>query len=147
MDQQSNATPDADHPVGSAGVGSVVVDVRGAAIGTIERTYPRDAPDPEFAQIDLGTGPTLVPLTEARRRDGALEVPVTVDQIRRAPFVDAGRDLDPADLTALRDYYRDLGQEADPTGASADSDVVSLPPSGQEKVVPSEGPDDRPPTR
>jgi len=128
-------------------VGATLVDARGVAIGTIGRTYPRDARAPEYAQVDLGAGPTLVPVADAHRRDDAVQVSVTLEQIRQAPFVDAGRDLDPADLAALRDYYRDLREGADPTGADAADDVAPLPPRGQEKVVPSEGPDDRPPTR
>ena len=147
MDQQPNATPGTDDAENPDLVGSAVVDARGVAVGTIRRTYPRGTPEPEYAQVDLGVGPTLVPVADAHRRDDAVQVKVTLDQIREAPFVDAGRDLDPADLAALRDYYRDLGGGADPVGADAAEDVVSLPPRGQEKVVPSEGPDDRPPTR
>ncbi len=147
MDQPPNTGSETDRAENAELVGSAVVDARGVAIGTIGRTYPRGARDPEYAQVDLGAGPTLVPIGDARRRDDVVEVSVTVDQIRHAPFVDAGGELDPADLAALRDYYRDLDQGADPTGADATEDVVPLPPRGQEKVVPSEGPDDRPPMR
>lgn len=144
MEGIEHVNPDRDEQAADPLAGTEVLDTRGVPIGTIVRTYPRDAQDPEFAKLDTGPGPTVVPVEGARGGGDAIVVPATAEQIRDAPFVDAGRDLDPADVAALRDYYRDLHEGSD---LESEADVAPLPPRGQEKVIPSEGPDDRPQTR
>jgi hypothetical protein len=128
--------------------GAPVLSSEGAAVGQVSRLYPRgDTDRPDYVLVDHpreDVGPVAVPLQDARFDDGTLHVAFTEDELAGAPFFDAGEELDSADAAALESYYEDLRRGRD-EGLTSES--VPLPPRGQEKVTPSEGPGDVPPGR
>jgi hypothetical protein len=124
--------------------GLPVLSTDGTEMGVVARVYPSDDA-PEWVKLDQvrpDVGPVIVPLRYAERRRGGLLVPFSPDELAGAPAVDAGDALDSADTAALASYYDDIRGGA---RSGPDADVVPLPPRGQEKRTPSEGPGDRDP--
>ena len=127
--------------------GTVAVASDGHRLGLVTRVYPASDDAPTFVRVDRGSrehGVVLVPADDAALRQRELHVGYEREQVDRAPRVDAGLALDAEDRAAVTAYYRDL-RDHPKRGLSDES--VPLPPRGQERVIPSEGPEDVPPGR
>ena len=100
--------------------GSTMVDQTGAKIGRIEQIYlDDDTGRPEFALVNtgqFGTKSTFVPLAQASRQGGDVQVPFDKAQVKDAPKVDADEHLSQEEEADLYRYYG-----IDYSGAGSDS--------------------------
>ena len=95
-------------------------EMGGAQVGKIEGRIVSDAHGGmEWLLARMGRFGhyCLVPGRDAVVANGRVWVPYTRDQIRRAPRVDPGKQLDPEAEAAMLDHYG-LGTKAPPAGSS-----------------------------
>ncbi|POX39799.1 photosystem reaction center subunit H [Streptomyces sp. Ru73] len=89
--------------------GLTVIDADGTKVGTVQQVYRDDATnEPEWITVRtglFGTKETFVPLAGCTRKDDALRVPHTKDQIKDAPRMDADGHLDPSEEERLYRHY------------------------------------------
>lgn len=147
MDGPHEHESDEPHGAVDEWQGTVAVASDGHRLGLVTRVYPAADDAPAFARVDRGSrehGVVLVPAEDAALRHRELHLGYARDEIDQAPRVDAGLALDAEDRAAVTAYYRDIRDR--PQGRLSD-ESVPLPPRGQERVIPSEGPEDVPPGR
>jgi uncharacterized protein (TIGR02271 family) len=89
--------------------GEELVDRDGGKIGKIEEIYlDADTDQPEWALVNtgmFGTKKTFVPIREASRSGGALQVPYDSSQIKDAPKMDADGQLSQDEEQQLYRHY------------------------------------------
>lgn len=89
--------------------GRTLVDHDGEKIGKIDELYYDHRSDqPEWALVNtglFGTRKTFVPIRDARPTGEDLQVPVTKDQVKDAPRVDADQELSEQQERQLFDHY------------------------------------------
>lgn len=86
-----------------------VVDAAGEKLGKVDELYYDDeGGQPEWALVNtglFGTKKTFVPLAGARPMREDVQVPVTKEQVKGAPQVDADRELSEAEERQLFEHY------------------------------------------
>lgn len=127
--------------------GAVAVAATGEPLGLVTRVYPATSDAPMFVRVDRTRRERRIAVVSAESAElhgHELHLRFDGTEVDGAPRVDAGLALDAEDRAALTAYYQDVrrGPRAGLTDGS-----VPLPPPGQERVIPSEGPDDAPPVR
>ena len=92
----------------SASIGGTAYSSTGDKIGTVEHFFVDDRTGaPSWVAVTtglFGTRHSIVPATEASFADGALRVPVSVDEVKSAPHLQ-GDHLAPDDEARLRRHY------------------------------------------
>jgi sporulation protein YlmC with PRC-barrel domain len=96
--------------------GATVVDREGAKVGKIEDVFlDRQTGQPAWAAVKtglLGHRHSLVPITDASlNANGDVEVPVSKDQVKRAPNIEPGRELTPELERQMWEHYGLSGYE------------------------------------
>src|SRR5215210_7893404 len=87
-------------------IGLPIFDRAGEPIGTIEFVHEDHPPeDPGWAVISNGSGPHVVPLRDAHRADGRVQVPVSAQAVSGSPDLSGKRDLSLGDRRKLRQHY------------------------------------------
>jgi uncharacterized protein (TIGR02271 family) len=89
--------------------GRTVLDSRGEKIGKIDELYTdHQGGQPEWALVNtglFGTKKTFVPVRSASPTGENVQVPVTKDQVKDAPRLDAGQQLSEAEEQQLFEHY------------------------------------------
>ncbi len=119
--------------------GTAVLDKDGEKIGTLSDFYVDDETEqPSWITVKtgfFGSKSSFVPLAPARETEDGLVVPLTKDQVKDAPNVDADEEISQSDERELYQYYRSLfgeqqsdastGSSASETGGSSDTVIRS----------------------
>jgi uncharacterized protein (TIGR02271 family) len=89
--------------------GRTVVDEAGQKIGKIDELYyDQEGGQPEWALVNtglFGTKKTFVPIAAASPDGEDLRVPVTKDQVKQAPHMDADQELSEGEERRLFEHY------------------------------------------
>lgn len=124
--------------------GSPVVDRDGSDLGTLEHVYlERESNTPTWGVIRAGRKEQFVPLQQANTEGGSVHLTASKEQVRSAPSVEPGQELEPETESRLSRHYGTRGSGArhqritqprgrDETGASSGrqaSSAMSVPRS------------------
>src|ERR671926_566577 len=90
-------------------IGKDVYDASGSKIGSASEVYLDDeSGQPEWVTVRtglFGTKESFVPIRDADLTDDGVRVPVTKDQVKDAPKIDAEGHLSPQEEEELYRYY------------------------------------------
>jgi uncharacterized protein (TIGR02271 family) len=113
--------------------GQKVVDREGSKIGTIDEIYvDTDTGRPEWLAVStglFGSRVSFVPLADARREGGDIQVPYDKDQVKDSPNADADGQLSEQDEQRLYAHY---GREWSAHGSDRPDATVGRDVSGRE---------------
>jgi uncharacterized protein (TIGR02271 family) len=109
-----------------------LIDAQGEKIGKIDELYyDHEGGQPEWALVNtglLGTKKTFVPIRSASPQREDLQVPVTKEQVKDAPRVDADQDLSEDEEQRLFEHY---GVPYTTEGSTTATDIPSEQSNGE----------------
>lgn len=119
-------------------VGATAYDRDGTTLGTVEAVYvDNEAEDGTFALVKgglFGSRASFVPLIDANVRDGELHVAYPAEQVKDAPNLEAGEDLDATQELALYRHYGIPAIAGDDTAAAATPATGDELPTGADLI-------------
>jgi hypothetical protein len=130
VDPSSTSAPDLDEL--RSWTGHRLDDLSGARVGRVEGAYvsePGGRPEWLLARMGRFGHHCLVPARDAVGAAGHVWVPYTREQIRAAPQIEPGAELDRAVEGELRSHYGLAGGGAAEPNADVDPDAVAARPA------------------
>src|SRR3954453_16379030 len=112
-------------------IGKDVYDASGQKIGSASEVYLDDeSGQPEWVTVRtglFGTKESFVPIRDADLTDDGVRVPVSKDQVKDAPKIDADGHLSPQDEQELYRYY---SMDAGTTGRTTTESTTGMATTG-----------------